>query len=665
MKTGFAGALALAVALSLPAAAGQPPVEAFGTLPALSEPQLSPDGHHIAVIQPVDGRPAAIVYPVNLPGAKPILIPSSTWLIEGVQWARNDRLLLLMGENVVGNWTEDRWLRHWGRTVAISTDGTNPIELFQGKRFAQENVDTTYVVDIGLGVAGDDIYMPFLVFDENSADADIVNNRFDPNHKGYGRYDLYRVSLSTGKGEKVEAGSGDTVDWFMDGHGKIVGRLDRVMNPLEDRLKRYANRSWSDAGTFDATADRGADVWGLSEDGKSLIRISRDPSGMNILVGRDFATGTETPLFSNSEYDVDGAIFDPWTRRIVGATYADDRQQYHYFDSSRQNLQEGLEAAFPNTSVTAVSFDLAREMVIAAVDAPRQPTTYYIVNRTNHQATFFGSAYPGLQPSDLGEMKPYGYTARDGLSIPAYITLPPGRVARNLPAVVMPHGGPDARDTIGFDWWAQFLANRGYVVLQPNYRGSFGYGQKFTDAGLHQWGLKSQDDISDGVKKMIADGIVDPKRICIVGASYGGYAALAGAAFSPDLYKCAVSVAGVSDLPHMLHWEEVKSLHQMSKSVSFWISRIGNRDSDATRLDATSPAKHADLVKCPILLMHGDTDTTVPFEQSQIMYDALTAAHKPVEFVKLEGDDHYLELSATRIRMLSEIERFLRTHIGS
>ncbi len=228
----------------------------------------------------------------------------------------------------------------------------------------------------------------------------------------------------------------------------------------------------------------------------------------------------------------------------------------------------------------------------------------------------------------------------------------------------MPHGGPDARDVVGFDWWAQFLANRGYAVLQPNYRGSKGYGRKFTEAGLQQWGLKMQDDISDGVKKLIADGIADPKRICIVGASYGGYAALAGATFTPDLYACAMSFAGVSDLNDFMFTQR-SDTGKDSQGTSFWKSRVGSDWDNSDKLKATSPALHAAQVKCPILLMHGKGDTTVRIKQSMIEYEALKDAGKDVRFIRFDGEDHYLNFADTRIRMLKELEAFLKKNIGN
>jgi len=229
---------------------------------------------------------------------------------------------------------------------------------------------------------------------------------------------------------------------------------------------------------------------------------------------------------------------------------------------------------------------------------------------------------------------------------------------------VMPHGGPDARDQMDFDWWAQFLANRGYAVLQPNFRGSSGYGWDFTQAGLRQWGLKMQDDISDGVKKTIADGIADPKRVCIVGASYGGYAALAGAAFSPDLYACAISFAGVSDLPLVLRTER-KEHGPDSQTASFWATRIGSSDENWDQLTATSPARHADKIRCPLLLVHGEGDTTVRIDQSERMESALKDAGKAVQFIRIPGEDHHLNLTETRVRLLTETEKFLAKTIGN
>ena len=311
-----------------------------------------------------------------------------------------------------------------------------------------------------------------------------------------------------------------------------------------------------------------------------------------------------------------------------------------------------------------MSWDLSRQKVIVKVDGPFQPSAFYLLDRSTHKATKIATTYRELTQADLGQVKPYPYKARDGLDIPGYLTLPPGKQPKNLPVVIMPHGGPMARDSLGFDWWAQFLANRGYAVLQPNFRGSSGYGEKFLEAGYGQWGLKMQDDVTDGVKKLIADGIADPKRICIVGGSYGGYAALAGAAFTPDLYACAASWAGVSDLGEFLRTRS-QDYGRDFAMISSWSHFIGDRYDDSDKLDAASPAKNAARIKCPILLMHGTADSTVRINQSEIMRRALERAGKKVEFIEFEKETHYMETADTRIRVLQALEKFLAANIGN
>jgi dipeptidyl aminopeptidase/acylaminoacyl peptidase len=318
-----------------------------------------------------------------------------------------------------------------------------------------------------------------------------------------------------------------------------------------------------------------------------------------------------------------------------------------------------LEKAYPDQSVQILSRDASDTSYVIRTEGPRNPPVLSLYTITNHQSNIVQEAYPGLKPSDLGEMKPYPYKARDGLDIHAYLTLPPGKDPHNLPAVIFPHGGPEAHDAMAFDWWAQFMASRGYAVLQPNYRGSSGYGWDFVKAADGEWAGKAQYDVQDGVKKLIADGIADPKRICIMGASWGGYMALAGATFSPDLYACAVSFAGVSDLKQAIY----TGTSFESEGVSIWKRRFGSED-DSSKADAQSPANFADRVKVPILLLHSDKDTTVDIEQSEIEERALKHAGKQVEFVKLDGDDHYLEYADSRIKLLKEIDRFLAAHIG-
>jgi len=633
-------ALALAFLLGGLAAA-KPPVEAFANLPAMRSPGLSPDGTKFAAIQDMDGRPVVAIYTVGS-SAAPIALPSDDWVIRAIQWVSNDHIVVIAGKGAkVPGGSRHLWTVN--RAVAASADGATAVRLLNNIDMLRFNSSAAYVIDIALNDPAH-IYMPLY-----SETRGITLN-------------IFEVDLATGEGRRIAAGGPDTVNYVMDGQGHVVARVDVKPRSDVERLLVRDGDDWREVAAVKATVDSGLNVAGLTLDGTGLVRAA--PSGGRYVLTRiDLASGKETVLLSDPRYDIDGTIEDPWTGRIVGAVYQAEGTRAVYFDPERTGFQATLERSFPGLSVAEVSSSIDRTRFIVALEGPRHPTSYLYIDRVAKVMNEVMSSYPGLTEDDLGEMKPYDYAARDGLLIPAFITLPPGKAPKNLPAIVMPHGGPDARDSLGFDWWAQFMANRGYVVLQPNYRGSSGYGRAFTEAGLQQWGLKMQDDITDGVLKMIADGIADPERICIVGASYGGYATLAGATLTPDLYACAVSIAGVSDLPEMIKWE--RTIHgRGSDVVDFWISRIGSPTDDSERLRATSPARQAAHAKCPILLMHGELDTTVPIRQSELMVDALASAGKPVSFVKLEGDDHYLQLGSTRLQMLTALETFLDEHIG-
>jgi len=259
-------------------------------------------------------------------------------------------------------------------------------------------------------------------------------------------------------------------------------------------------------------------------------------------------------------------------------------------------------------------------------------------------------------------VKYISYAAADGRTIPAYLTLPRGRTPKNLPLVVLAHGGPTAQDEPGFDWWAQALASRGYAVLQPQFRGSTGLGWEHLSAGFGQWGRKMQTDLSDGVRYLAAQGIADPKRVCIVGGSYGGYAALAGPTLDRGVYRCAVAVAPVSDPHEMLRWQRNRQLTSDSIALRFWARFMGVEGYDDPKLSEISPAAHAARADAPILLIHGNHDTVVPISQSEDMDSALRTAGKSVSFVRLDSEDHWLSRSETREQMLQATVAFLETH---
>jgi len=292
--------------------------------------------------------------------------------------------------------------------------------------------------------------------------------------------------------------------------------------------------------------------------------------------------------------------------------------------------------------------------IVVLAEGPQSGYEYLLVDTTTGAIDRVGSVYEGFGPP--APVRRFTYRASDGLEIPSYLTLPLGRPAHGLPLVVLPHGGPAARETGDFDWLAQALAWRGYAVLQPNFRGSTVSGTHLA-AGFGQLGRKMQTDLSDGVRALARDGTIDPARVCIVGLSYGGYAALAGVTLDPGVYRCAVSIAGVSDLERMRQWSHKRDHHGAARR--FWDDFLGVSGSADSATRALSPVHHAAEVTVPVLLVHGRDDTVVPYEQSERMASALQAAGKPVTFMPLNGEDHWLSQSGTRSATLQHVLAFL------
>ena len=633
-------AVATAAAMAQTAQPSLPPIEAFGTLPVVASPALSADGKKLSLIQTLNGVRVVTSRDVDALGARPIAFPYQEGFIEAARWVNNKRLLVWVKRNEV-YW---RSAGAWYRLDAIDADGKNPTVMFSDKR---EYFDYNSSMATVAGFAQSDpdhVYMPLYT----------------------ARYNLFRVDVNSGHSEQVMGGSSRTGEWVMDGNGTVVARLDETIAPLVDHIWAYtANKEWKEIAATSAAKGKGFGIYGLTIDGKSLVIWGISPEsrtdGLNTM---SLADGSVQPAAFNAKYDISSILKDPWTGRVIGVSLTTHLTKDSYFDAAIQTLHDAVQKSFPNLSVHLTSWDTARRRIVFSTVGPSSPAVYYLLDLTTKAVSRLGNSYPDLKSENLGTVQPYDYKARDGLEIPAYLTLPPGKQAKNLPVVIMPHGGPQARDDMSFDWESQFLATRGYAVLRPNYRGSYGYGRKFQEAGYGQWGLKMQDDVTDGVKKLIADGIADPKRICIVGWSYGGYAALAGATLSPELYACTVAGAGVSDLPQILSTANREHGHD-SGVVSYWYQFIGKRSDDAARLDAASPAKHADQVRGPVLLVHGEDDYTVRIDQSEIMEQALRRAGKTVTFIRIPKETHYLQSASTRLIFLTELEKFLKENIGN
>lgn len=644
-----------------------PPAEVFGALPTVSSARLSPDGKHLALIGPADGRDAVTVFTLDAPNAKPQRAAFPDAEAVGIKWANNNRLICIFKANIKRHGVNR--IDQWVRAISVAMDGSPAVVLMHDTPFYADyygTTETAAIVDQDPADL-DHVYMVAYESDAEreakkydrsafSSDQEIQSEKWTND-----TYTLnyFKVNVNTGETELINLGTPETIEYITDGQGHIMGRIDRTSD-LKDHYY-VGNR---EAATFDAHGGSHLVIRGISPDGTALVATAFVGNTRGLYSYQFGAPSVGAPLFVDPDHDVEGVLYDESTGRVAGVSWATDKFEYKYFDPAMEHVKERIEKALPGQSVQIESRDKAGVNYVVEASSAQSPSTFYLFDSKAGQLSLVASAYPSLTATDLGPQRAYVYASKDGTQIQAYLTLPPGRPEKGLPTVVMPHGGPEDRDALRFDFWAQFLASRGYAVLQPNFRGSSGYGAKFRDAGDGEWAGKVLEDINGGAQQLVKDGIADPKRICIVGASYGGYAALAAATFTPDQYACAVSYAGLSDLKRDLE-RTVQDYGEHSQALSIWEKRMGATRFDVGKLDAISPAAHAAQVKAPILLVHSTNDITVRLEQSIEENDALKSAGKTVEFVQLNGDDHYLLEAPTRIQMLKVLETFLAAHIGN
>jgi len=367
-------------------------------------------------------------------------------------------------------------------------------------------------------------------------------------------------------------------------------------------------------------------------------------------------------IFGKPDRDISRPLTDQ-NRFVIGVEYEGLYPTYEFFDDNLTNLVKQIQDSFQGLAVSLVDWTEGFDKLVFKIEGGLFAPGYYMYDQAQGGIIKIADTYP-IKAEDVADVLTITYPARDGLKIPSVVTRPANwSPDKKYPLIAMPHGGPEAYDSVRFDWMAQYFARRGYIVLQPNFRGSTGFGLPFRNAGRGEWGQKMQDDITDGVKALEKLGWVDMDRVCIAGASYGGYAALAGGAFTPDLYQCVVAIAPVSDLPRMLRWEIMENGRD-SWVNEYWRKVIGDRKEEEDKLIAISPARNAEKFKAPVLLIHGNQDTVVPYSQTEHMASALKRAKKAVEVEKLKGGDHWLSKRDTRMETLRAMATFIESHIG-
>jgi pimeloyl-ACP methyl ester carboxylesterase len=645
--------LGLATLLCTAAALGAtpPPAEVFGALPHISEATLSPSGNMLAWVQ-ADGVPPQIVmYDLAAQKVKRVVSAGKVTKTRRLEWLDDDTLLMEVSATLdVPDPQRDRW-EFW-RWMAVDAGGGD-VRLLLGQGTGFGITSATGLLSVN-AVKPKTVYMSMMTFVATAYDQGTGSHLTGHRQDGW-LPTLFEVDTVTGKGSVIDRGTAYTQDWTLDRNGRVIARDEWYPEQKEYRLVIPDG-----FGSREVLKQSGERLYSIvpTADLKGVIVLGRRGESHSKLWNVPLDGSTPTVMMEDAGHDVTGVRYDSAT--LMPLEVWTTGTESKWLDKPMQSRFAAAAHAFPGQQVQTYEESRDHGRALLLVGSPSRAPVNYIIDFTTHKATIIGEEYPALSGVTLGEVSRIEYLARDGTSITAFQTLPPASSGKNLPLVVLPHGGPHANDRYEFDWLVQFLATRGYAVLQPQFRGSTGYGYAFEHAGDHQWGGLMQDDVTDGVKALIDRGVADPRRVCIVGASYGGYAALAGATFTPDLYACAVSIGGVSDLPGMLAFES--RVHgEDSDAVAAWKEDIGSMHEDA--VVAKSPARAAAAVRAPILLMHGVDDTVVPIAQSQLMDRALKSNGKTSVFVKLPNEDHWLSRAETRVRVLKELEAFLAANL--
>ena len=624
----------------------------FGALQSVGQISLSPDAKKIAYLGHLNGN--QVIFVVDLVtggGPRPIIKSDSDQaLFSWCAWSAPQRLVC----NVQTVLSDEGVLMGFSRLVAMDADGENLVKLTrdQSQRALRTVQDGGDVIDWSVPGQPGKVLMTRQYVPEN-----MMGSKLQSDRDGVG-VDL--VDTITLKRSKVEGPRQGAIEYLTDGRGtvRIMGLQNTDSEGYASKVvsyhyRRANSRDWEPLGKVD-----------LTESGKGSFTPVVVDAQANAVVGFDYDGGmtglysvaldgslTKKKLLGRSDVDIDTVVTIGRQRQVVGASYATERRAIEYFDPKLAALSRALAKALPgNQNFDFVDSDDSGNKLIVLAWSDTNPGTFYLLDRTTNQIEELLPARDQLQGVKLAEMKPVTYKAADGTVIPAYLTLPPGSDGKGLPAIVMPHGGPGSRDEWGFDWLAQFFAARGYAVLQPNFRGSAGYGSSwYQENGFKSWRV-AVGDVNDAGRWLIAQGIAAPGKLGVMGWSYGGYAALQSAVLDPALFKAIVAIAPVTDLERLRKEAEPFSNFAL---VDAFIGR-------GPHVREGSPAQNAAAIKAPVLLFHGTLDQSVGVGESRLMADKLRGAGGTVSYVEFPGLGHQLSSSAARTRLLSESDLFLR-----
>ena len=469
-------------------------------------------------------------------------------------------------------------------------------------------------------------------------------------------FDAYEIDIASGRSRLLEKNPGDVDAWFADGHGIIRASAAQVGTETEIRVRD------SGSGPFRLLArysdEESASIHGFGPDGSFLYLSSARGSDTERLVTLDLKTGKETVIDQDPEYDLSEVLISDQTNELLGVGYNRDRLTYKAFEEQFARDLSALEKLHDGEIYFRSSTRDEKRWIIA-YDSPNDPGATYLYDRETAQAQFLYRPRPWLPRDALADVKPIKFQSRDGLTIHGYLTVPKGVEPRNLPTVLVVHGGPWARDNWGYDPETQFLANRGFAVLQINYRGSTGYGKRFLHAGDREWGGKMLDDLVDGAEWAVSQGFADKDRLAIYGGSYGGYATLAALAFHPKIFACGIDYVGISNL--LTFMNTIPPYWETFRDVMY--KRVGNPKADREFLLSRSPLFAADKIEAPLLVAQGYNDPRVNHAEAEQIVNALKAKGSPVEYLIKMDEGHGFENPENRIEFYEKMEAFLKSHL--
>lgn len=600
--------------------AGQIPLRDFFRNPERSGFQLSPDGSRIAFMQPWHSRMNVFVRPRS--GGEAVRVTAETERdVAGYFWKGSNRIIYLKDFKGDENF----------HLVRVDADGGNLVDLTPFDKVRTEIIDDRF---------------------ENDDEMIISLNRRNPEV-----FDAYRINVGTGELTLVAENPGNVIHWVTDHAGRI--RMAIASDGVNSTILHRADDNAPFAAVLTTNFKEQIQPLLFDFDDNKLFAASNIGRDREAIVLIDPATAKEERvIFEHPEVDVSEVSWSRKRKVVTGASFVTWKAERKFFDAQTEAIYRDLERQLPGYEIELQSSDRDETVFVVAAWNDRTQGVRYLYEAATGKLTKLAEITPWLDEKQLVEVKPITYQARDGLTIHGYLTLPKG-AGRNLPLIVNPHGGPWLRDAWGYNAEIQFFANRGYAVLQVNYRGSTGYGRKFWEASFKQWGRKMQDDVSDGVKYVIDRGIADPARVCIYGGSYGGYATLAGLVFTPELYACGVDYVGVSNL-----FTFMKTIPPYWKPMlDMLYEMVGDPEKDKELLAAASPVMHADNIRVPLLIAQGAQDPRVNVDESNQMVAALKSRGIDVEYIVKDNEGHGFHNEENRFEFYEAMERFLARHL--